>query len=239
MRQWNLRHGMFALVILTLGSALMAQTAPATQPTTQKEHRYEKTIQKFEAQDKETPPPQHAILFVGSSTFTRWKDIEKDFPGLAVFNRGFGGSTMADLNHFMDRIVLPYKPAKIVVYEGTNDITGKQAPETVFGNMKKFHEKIRAELPGTQIYFLPLIPAPTRIHLTEKMDEVNAMIKEYVSKNPDVHYIDARGTWLDADGKPDEKLYVKDRLHPSREAYEMLIPIIRKAIDPASTQPAR
>lgn len=236
----SLRHLFFAAFLFTAGALLMGQAAtPTSAPATQKENRFEKTIQKFEEQDKHTPPPQHAILFIGSSTFTRWKDIQNDFPGLTVFNRAFGGSTMADVNWFADRIVLPYKPARIVVYEGTNDIAGGKSAEKVVGEMKVFHQKVHAALPDTQIYFLSAIPSPSRTKVADEMDHANAMLREYVAQHPELHYIDARYVWSDANRQPDEKLYVKDRLHPSREGYEKLIPIIRAAIDPAASQPAK
>ena len=69
-------------------------------------HPFEKDILAFEASDQKTPPLHGAILFVGDSTFTKWKSIHEDLPGYTVINRGFGGSQMSDLLYFTDRIVL-------------------------------------------------------------------------------------------------------------------------------------
>ena len=54
--------------------------------------------------------PEGAIVLTGSSSFARWNTMEADLAPLTVITRGFGGSTMADLLHYVDRVVLKYKP---------------------------------------------------------------------------------------------------------------------------------
>jgi lysophospholipase L1-like esterase len=218
------------LIVASLGACQFIPPGPSAAVPAQLA-RFENEIQAFEAQDKKSPPPANGVLFVGSSTFRRWEQIEKDFPGLPVINRGFGGSTMAELNYYTDRIVLPYRPKAIIVYEGTNDVATGQSAEMVFNEMKRFHEKVHAALPGTQIYYLPLIPAPSRVQHIAEMDKANALLRDYVSRHPELHYIDARYVWSDASKMPIDSLYIFDRLHPTREAYEKLIPVIRKALD--------
>ena len=53
-------------------------------------------IQSFKKQDSVHMPPQHEILFVGSSSFTKWTDVQNYFPDHPIINRGFGGSTLLD-----------------------------------------------------------------------------------------------------------------------------------------------
>src|SRR6266550_2177708 len=84
--------------------------------------RYESEITAFEAADRATPPAPGGIVFVGSSSFRRWTSLAADFPGLPVLNRGFGGSTLREVNHYARRIVLPYRPRLIVLYAGDNEI---------------------------------------------------------------------------------------------------------------------
>jgi lysophospholipase L1-like esterase len=218
----------FIFLALALAACQLSPTPVTTAPASLA--RFENEISAFEERDRKSPPPQNGILFVGSSTFRRWENIQADFPNLPVFNRGFGGSTMAELNYYIDRIVLPYRPAKIVVYEGTNDVATGQSAEMVFSQMQRFHEKVHAALPNTQIYFLPLIPAPSRVQHTAEMDKANAMIRDYAVKHPEVHYIDARYVWSDEKRQPIDSLYIFDRLHPSREAYLKLIPLIKAAL---------
>ena len=49
--------------------------------------------------------------------------MREDLAPLTVIPRGFGGSTMHDLLHYVNRIVVPYRPRAIVVYEGDNDMS--------------------------------------------------------------------------------------------------------------------
>ena len=80
--------------------------------------RFEKAIEAFESADKESPPEPGGIVCIGSSSMMRWDDIKTDLAPLSIIHRGFGGSNMNDALYFADRIVLPYKPRAILMYEG-------------------------------------------------------------------------------------------------------------------------
>src|SRR4029077_10211202 len=54
-------------------------------------------IKNFKKQDSISFPPKEAILFVGSSSFNFWKDVQDYFPGYTIINRGFGGSSIPDV----------------------------------------------------------------------------------------------------------------------------------------------
>src|SRR5690606_21765959 len=108
------------LLIACLAGSLFAQT---TQPATPPERRWEKQIERFEAQDRERPPAPGGVLFVGSSTIVHW-NIADSFPDLPTSKRGFGGSKLSDSLYYADRIILPYQPRVIVLYAGENDLAG-------------------------------------------------------------------------------------------------------------------
>src|SRR6476659_10198552 len=94
---------------LTLSSVLAKE---ATAPTAKKPTgpaRFESEIAAFEKWDHQNAVPRDCVLFVGSSTIRLWQTADA-FPDLPVINRGFGGSTVADVNYFADRIVFKYKP---------------------------------------------------------------------------------------------------------------------------------
>ena len=57
--------------------------------------KWAKSIAAFDEQDKTSPPPKDAVLFVGSSSIRLW-DTAQAFPDLPTINRGFGGSQMSD-----------------------------------------------------------------------------------------------------------------------------------------------
>lgn len=221
------------LLVLGLFSAVCrGGAAPPERPI----DRFEKAIVAYEAKDRTSPPPQGAVLFVGSSTFALWKGLEEDMKPIVVINRGFGGSTIPEVLHYLDRIVIPYKPAKIVLYVGGNDIADGVEPIMVFERFKTLVQKIRAALPETAIYFISMKSAPTRLRFSAQYDEANRLIHEYIQKGRNLHFIETRHLLVDGQGKPREELYLDDRLHLNRQGYEAWIPVLKAAIGEAPAQ---
>ena len=103
------------LALLLLVGACAHAAPGAADPTP-----FEPEIIAFEAADRASPPPAGGIVFIGSSSIKNWIDVAADFPGLPVLNRGFGGSTVADVVHYEDRILIPYRPRVVVFYAGDN-----------------------------------------------------------------------------------------------------------------------
>ncbi len=96
--------------------------------------RWEEAIARFDADAPSRP--KGAIVLTGSSSFARWRTMEEDLAPLTVVPRGFGGSTMADVLHYVDRLVKPYQPRAVVIYEGDNDTNNGVAPEKIAGQLK-------------------------------------------------------------------------------------------------------
>src|SRR5690349_15736461 len=83
---------------------------------------YFNEIQAFKTADSVQAPPQNAILFVGSSSFRLWPDIQSYFPTHTIINRGFGGSSLPDVIRYEDETIFKYKPKQVVIYCGDNDL---------------------------------------------------------------------------------------------------------------------
>src|SRR3954471_14539458 len=79
---------------------------------------FKKDILKFKKQDSLSFPPKNAILLVGSSSFTKWQDVQSYFPGYTIINRGFGGSVLPDVIRYANDIIIPYRPKQVIVYCG-------------------------------------------------------------------------------------------------------------------------
>jgi lysophospholipase L1-like esterase len=191
---------------------------------------WEKAISAIEKRDRESPPPEGAVFFCGSSSMVRWP-LEKSFPGWKVSNRGFGGSKVADSAHFAPRIITGHKPGAIVFYAGDNDIAGGKAPEAVLEDFRAFVKAVREKLPDVPIYFLSIKPSVARWKLWEKMKQANGLIrKECEAPGRKLGYIDLSAAMLGEDGKPKPELFVKDGLHLSAAGYELWSEAVRKRL---------
>jgi hypothetical protein len=82
-------------------------------------------IERFLEQDKTRPPPQGGILFIGSSIFREWADLEKQMAPLPVFNRAFGGSRTWEVLHYADKVAARLSETRIF-YVSINKAPEKQ-----------------------------------------------------------------------------------------------------------------
>ena len=134
------------------------------------------------------------MLFVGSSSIRLWESLRTDFPNFKVINRGFGGSQFEDVNHYFSKIVAPYKPKKIVLYVGENDIDAKQTAENVLEDFKTFVALRDKNLPNTPIVFISLKPSILRWNMWAEMNKANNLIKEEIKKHRRVQFADLAST---------------------------------------------
>jgi lysophospholipase L1-like esterase len=209
------------VLFLLITSGLFAQS---TQPP------FWEDIQKFKKQDSIHFPVKNQIIFVGSSSFTKWTDVQNYFPGYKIINRGFGGSSLPDVIRYADKIIFSYRPKEIVIYCGENDLAASDTvtAEIVFNRFKKLFVLIRKKLPRVPVVFISIKPSPNRQHLMPKMVEANRMIKNYLAKNIKTSFVDVYHKMLNGYGNPLDDIFIEDRLHMNAKGYG----IWRKAIQP-------
>ena len=178
--------------------------------------RFEDAIRRFEAMDREIPPPDGAIVLTGSSSIARWNDrAAAALAPLTVIPRGFGGSVMNDVLHYLDRVAIAYRPRAILIYEGDND-TGSGNPiptETILDQLRQIIGRVHADLPETRIYVLSVKPSILRWNVWPVAQEVNAGYRAIADADPLVYYVDVATPLLNADGTLRPELYVDDGLH--------------------------
>jgi acetyl esterase/lipase/lysophospholipase L1-like esterase len=190
-------------------------------PTAEKAPSFWKDILAFKKQDSALPLPQHPILFVGSSSFTRWKEVNEAFPGYPILNRGFGGSTLPDVIRYTYDVIIPYHPKQVVIYCGENDLASADSITAgeVVNRFKTLFAMIRQNLPNAVISFVSIKPSPVRYTIQPKVLEANKQIKAFLLTQKKAQYIDIYKDMLDAKGNMREELYVEDRLHMKPEGY--------------------
>jgi lysophospholipase L1-like esterase len=207
-------------LLLTVGRcSLQAQLCPP----------FWNDILAFKKQDSLQPPPAHSILFVGSSSFTKWKDVNAYFPGYTIINRGFGGSTLTDVIRYVYDVILPYQPKQVVIYCGENDLASSDSiPATeVVHRVKTLFWMIRTNLPEATIDYVSIKPSPVRANIQGKVRAANKEIKAFLNNQKKAAFIDLYDAMLDANGKMREELYVEDRLHMKPEGYAIWKKIIQ------------
>jgi GDSL-like Lipase/Acylhydrolase family len=213
--RWLLAFLLGISVILN-GCRTPAPELRHVQPTSA---NWEKEIAVFEARDRTNPPPRDGILFIGSSSIRMWSSLEKDFPALPVYNRGFGGSQIIDSVYYANRIVLPYHPRKIVLYAGGNDINAGKSADQVFKDFQLFVATVRQQLPRTEIAYVSIAPNPARWTQIERIREANRLIRDYTQKTPRLSFIDVHSHMLNEQGLPKEGIYLDDKLHMNANGY--------------------
>jgi lysophospholipase L1-like esterase len=178
-------------------------------------------IQQFKTHDSIHVPPRHAILFIGSSSFTKWTDVSDYFPGYTIINRGFGGSTLPDVIRYADDIIYPYHPKQVVIYCGENDLASSDTitPQIVVNRCKQLFKMIRHHLGKIRIAYVSMKPSPSRQHLMPKYEEANSLIKEYLGKKRKAVFIDVYHKMLAEDGTPMQDIFIEDKLHMNAKGY--------------------
>ncbi|MBL0356399.1 MAG: G-D-S-L family lipolytic protein [Chitinophagaceae bacterium] len=187
-------------------------------------------IQAFKKQDSISMPPKNAILFVGSSSFTNWKDVQEYFPAYKIINRGFGGSTLLDVIRYANDIIIPYHPKQIVIYCGENDLAYSDTvtASQVYQRFLLLFNIIRKSNPTVPIAFVSLKPSPSRKHLWPKMVKVNQLIKNYLGAKKKTAFIDVYSKMFNKDGTVMQDIFIEDNLHMNAKGYH----IWQKTIEP-------
>lgn len=183
--------------------------------------RHEAEVLAYEQEDRRQRPVTGICLFTGSSSVRLWQKIRVDLQPLPVLNRGFGGSTFRELNHYFDRLVLPYRPKMVVVYEGDNDIVDPDtSPEDVLHELHEFRLKRDQQLPSTHIYMMAVKPSPSRRVLLEKARETNQLITAYCDTASNVSYLDVFSPIMKSDGTINGAFFGPDSLHMNQAGYD-------------------
>ena len=219
-------------LVLGLTTLATAQSAQPTVPPTIDPLRYEEAVLAFESNDSVNPPPEGAIVITGSSSIRRWHNsIEKDLAPLTIIPRGFGGSTMKDALHFIDRLAIKYRPRAVVVYEGDND-TGRYLvpPPTIVDQFSQIVDKIHTALPETRVYVLSVKPSVLRRPFWDKARETNELLKKLVAGNDLLTYIDVARPLLDANGEVMTDIFVDDNLHLNEKGTRIWAATIKAAL---------
>lgn len=181
------------------------------------------------------------VVFMGNSITIGWiKSRPEFFEGKPWINRGISGQTTPQMLVRFRQDVIDLKPKVVVILAGTNDIAGNTGPSTIpmiMDNIKGMAEMAHANnikvilsttLPAYDYPWKPgLEPAP-------KIIELNKLIRTYCDDMGHI-YLDYFSAMADErDGLP--KKYANDEVHPTKEGYAVMEPLVENAIAKALSQ---
>jgi len=209
-------------------------TVPLTVTPVKQPPPFWNEIAEFKHQDSLQRPPSGAILFIGSSSFRKWTNVQSYFPGHTIINRGFGGSTLPDVIRYAGEIIFPYHPKQIVIDCGGNDLASSDSVTAtmVFNRFVRLYDLIRSRLKEVDIVYISIKPSPSRTRLMPKMEEANDMIRDFMAKYSHAVFVDVYHSMLDSKGQPMDSFFLADKLHMNEKGYrtwqQILLPYLDK-----------
>jgi len=216
------------LWVLSVVGVASGESKPVADPDP---NRFAAEIKAFAEWDSRNAVVPNPVLFVGSSSIRLWRTHES-FPDLPVVNRGFGGSQVSDVIHFVDRVVFPYKPSVIVFYAGDNDLAAGKSAQRVFQDCRRFIGLVHARQPATRIVFLGIKPSRARWSLWPQAQKANELLADFCKSDNRLFFTDLGTPLLGPDGMPVASLFLKDQLHLNDQGYAVwskaLTPVLQK-----------
>ncbi|WP_312794635.1 GDSL-type esterase/lipase family protein [Tianweitania sp.] len=199
-------------------------------PPTLGTNRHENDIYAILAQLERNGVPRAPIAFYGSSSIRLWTGLTGDLKSLDVVNLGFGGGTFLSGIHYMERLLLPLNPTKIVLYFGENDIAndGLTARST-FSNFLILREQISERLPTARVFILSTKQSPARWLYSDEVDRFNTLCADWCSSRTDTCWIDVGTGLLGENGRPMSRLFLPDLIHMNPAGYAIWAHVLKSS----------
>ena len=185
-------------------------------------------------------PNENRVVFMGNSITELWGQVYPDFfKSKPYINRGISGQTTPQMLVRFRADVVNLKPKVVVILAGTNDIaenTGPSTLEMIEDNIASMVDIAKANnIQVVLCYVLPAYDYPWKrgLNPAEKIVNLNKWIKDYAAKNK-IIYVDFFTPMAD-ERNGLKKEYSEDGVHPNQKGYEVMNPLVDKAIADALT----
>lgn len=191
---------------------------------------WDTVMDEFDCLNHLSPKPTGSIVFTGSSSIRLWKTLEYDFPEYSVINRGFGGSHMCDVLYYFERLILPFSPKAVVIYEGDNDIEKGKSPSHIFLEYKQLCRLIHQSFSKIPIIFISVKASTKRWDKKYKILELNHLVEDWTHEDVRMGYAEVFFPMLRPDGTPNESFLVDDGLHMTLAGYQIWAKAVRSEL---------
>ena len=178
---------------------------------------------------------ENRVVFMGNSITEGWLSIRPEFfKNKPYVNRGISGQTTPQMLIRFRQDVIHLKPSTVVLLAGINDIaenTGPSTIEMIANNIVSMAEL--AKVNHINVIICSVLPAnkfPWREGLkpAEKVIKLNTILKSY-SKKHKLAYVDYYSAMVN-DSHGLKKELGEDGIHPNKNGYLIMEPILEKAI---------
>ena len=196
-------------------------------------------LQRFREADLALSAPksgENRVVFMGDSITEGWHftGIDGFFNGKPYINRGISGQTTPQMLVRFQQDVIDLHPKVVVLFAGTNDIagnTGPMTPEQTEDNLSMMSELASAH--GIRVVLCSILPAKDYkwhpgLEPAGKIVAINNWLREYAARKGFV-FVDFHSAMKDDQNGLPEKLS-KDGVHPLREGYEIMTPLVEAGI---------
>lgn len=180
-------------------------------------------------------PDENRVVFLGDSITEFWSNKHSFFSeNKSYINRGISGQTTPQMLLRFRADVIELKPKIVVILAGGNDIAGntgtattKMITNNIFSMIELAHvHQIKvilcSVLPANFFYWNP------KEKPAERIIELNELLENYAITNK-IPFVDYYSAMVD-DQKGLKAAFSEDHVHPNTAAYEIMSPIIEKAI---------
>ena len=204
---------------------------------------WEEAIVEFEEDARANGYPENAVVFVGSSSIRLWTSLVKDMGPSPVIQRGFGGAKLADVDYYAERLVNAYKPAAVVVFAGTNDISEDMTytPRQLADTYKSFVAKVRKDQNNVPIYYIGITPSVLKWNVWDKGQATNNLIRDFIEQDENHTFIDTSVALLEELGEPNPDNYADEflwgGLHLNAKGYAIWTNVIKPYLMEYALQP--
>jgi len=178
---------------------------------------------------------ENRVVFMGNSITEGWLSIRPEFfKNKPYVNRGISGQTTPQMLVRFRQDVIHLKPSTVVLLAGINDIaenTGPSTIEMIANNIVSMAELAKAN--HINVIICSVLPAnkfPWREGLkpAEKVIKLNALLQSY-SKKHKLAFVDYYSAMVN-DSHGLKKELGEDGIHPNKNGYLIMEPILEKAI---------
>ncbi|MFT5963546.1 MAG: lysophospholipase L1-like esterase [Flavobacterium sp.] len=192
--------------------------------------------QKANAILAEPDTTENRIVFMGDSITEFWSTINPNFfVGKPYINRGISGQTSPQMLLRFRADVIALKPSLVVILAGVNDIAGNTGPATLEQITDNIFSMIDiAKTHNIEVILCAALPAadfPWRPNQkpADKIIVLNRLLTDYANANT-IPFVDYHKALAD-DQNGLALAYSNDGVHPNKAGYEVMAPLLEKAIE--------